>query len=170
MIKSYKHLYYLMSLAISALAFLVGCGSEYSIKTISIEEAADLIQEQHGNVVLLEFYMSTCSHCVNQMPEIQALVEDEKNQTVVFIGLSLDDDLSQLDWYARNHEMPFPLRVLQDTTLVDLKQNMEPFGIEIGDSFGIPFLVVLGKDGKKIDQWTGFTEHAEIQAAIDQGL
>ncbi len=161
-------------LVVFGLGLGIGCGMDTSasinIEMLTVDQAAELIQQQKEKVVLLEFYVSTCSHCREQMPILQSLATANKEKPFEIIGLSLDQDLSELEWYARTHTLPFPLRALKTTTLSELRQAMEPFDIEIGQDFPVPFIIVLGKDGKKIMQWISTTKEDVIQQSIDQGL
>ena len=45
-----------------------------------------------GSVVVFNFWFSACPPCKKEMPELNKLVEEYKNEKVVFIGVSLDSE------------------------------------------------------------------------------
>jgi len=48
------------------------------------------LQEYQGRVVVLNFWAIWCGYCVNEMPDLQAVSQDLKADSVVVIGVSID--------------------------------------------------------------------------------
>lgn len=75
------------------LASIVGCKApEFDVRTI-LGEALKL-SSLKGKVVVLNFWFIECAPCITELPALNRLVDEYKNEDVVFIAFGRDDPKS----------------------------------------------------------------------------
>lgn len=63
------------------------------------------LQEYRGKVVLLDFWAVWCGFCINEMPNLKRVYDTYKDQGFDIIGVSLDDEASELRDYIRENDL-----------------------------------------------------------------
>ncbi len=125
--------------------------SESSDPTVLIGQTIDLLgetvdghpfdlQQYRGEVVLLDFWATWCGPCRELRPQIRALYEKENERGFDVIGISLDQDLDQLDHYLKAHTIPWT--VLAGESTMDLADKCHVRAI--------PLLMMVDTDGKVV--------------------
>ena len=98
-----------------------------------------------GKVLVLNFWFINCPPCVQEMPELNKIVEEYKNDSnVVFIAIALDDDYDVKQFLKKR---PF-------------KYNIIGGGKHIAGNYGVrsyPTHVVVSTDGKIHFSSTGYS-------------
>lgn len=113
-----------------------------------------------GKVVLVDLWATWCGPCKQAAPTIDKLHAKYAKRGVVVIGASTDDTKAEVLAYRKKHGYKY-LFATNGQGLAD--------GLAAS---GIPFFVVIGKDGKIIAEEVGFSSETEtiLAAAIDKGL
>jgi len=98
------------------------------------------LAKMKGKVVLVDFWATTCSPCVAELPQIKAAYEKLHNQGFDVIGISCDTDQKRLQEFVKRKDLPWP-------QYYDGKQQTENkyaqgFGID-----GIPHLLLVDRKG-----------------------
>ena len=93
------------------------------------------------NVVLLDFWSTTCDPCMVEMPHLVAMYEKYKDQGFVVLAVSLDgpESLSQVQSIVHDKRMSFPVLLDQETKVIaryNPKRDM-PFAVLIDKSGAI---------------------------------
>lgn len=110
------------------------------------------LNELRGRVVVLKFWFTTCAPCVKEMPRLNSLVEQYKNDpNVVFLAPCLDDAATAAAFLRRQR---FAYHVLPNA-----RSMAEQYRI-----YGYPTHVVIGRGGDIKALFSGVNE------AIDQVL
>jgi peroxiredoxin len=148
-----------------ALAFMVRYeGTKTSLKNpkylaaLADLEAADRLREQtdfaltdlegtrwtlrdlKGKVAILNFWATWCPPCRKEIPDLQKLHREFKEQGLVILGIA-DDDLNTLKKFAIEQKVQYPL-------LPDLERKVHTaFQIE-----GIPASLIYNRSGKLVAQ------------------
>jgi peroxiredoxin len=101
------------------------------------------------NVVLLDFWSTTCDPCMVEMPHLVAMYEKYKDKGFVVLAISLDgpESLSQVQSIVHDKRMSFPVLLDQETKVIaryNPKRDM-------------PFAVLIDKSGAVVDKRAGYT-------------
>lgn len=98
------------------------------------------LNELKGKVVVLNFWFVSCAPCIQEMPELNKLVAENKDQKdVVFLGLSFNTQV-QIDRFLKNRQFDYTL--LANSKDVDklYKVTSWPTSIVIDKNGTIKFL------------------------------
>lgn len=108
-----------------------------------------------GKVVVLNFWFTTCSPCIQEMPELNGLVKAYDNKNVVFLGLTFND-AARVNRFLQDHSFSYTL--LPGSGEVDKKYHIVSW----------PISIVIDKEGtikKLVSSMPHIRE--ELAAAID---
>ena len=113
-----------------------------------------------GKVVLVDLWATWCGPCKQAAPTIDKLHAKYAKRGVVVIGASTDDTKAEVLAYRKKHGYKYAFAT-NGQALAD--------GLQAP---GIPFFVVIGKDGKIIAEEVGFSGETEgiVASASDKGL
>lgn len=111
-----------------------------------------------GKPLLVNFWATWCGPCVQEMPELSALANEESGKRFNVIGLGIDSP-SAMSEFAAKHNIKYPLYVggLGGTEL------SRAFGNTNG---GLPFTVLIGADGQVRKTYLGKLKFDELKADL----
>src|SRR5262249_41749127 len=66
------------------------------------------LDDMHGKVVLLDFLATWCAPCVQVFPEIQRIAKDFKDDPLIVISISSDQDSVAWKKFVQDHNMDWP--------------------------------------------------------------
>jgi thiol-disulfide isomerase/thioredoxin len=115
-----------------------------------------LISELRGKVVVVTFWASWCGYCRKELPVLAGLQDAAGKERLEVVAVNYHDDHDVYRELARK---------LKD---VQLTLTYDGSG-RIGDAYGVkvlPYLLIIGKDGKVAFQDTGYDE-ASLQVIVD---
>lgn len=92
------------------------------------------LNELTDKVVVLNFWFTSCAPCIQEMPELNKLVDDFKNQNVVFLGLSYNSQ-EQVEKFLKNRQ--FKYTILTNSKEVDSQYKVSSW----------PTSMVIDKNG-----------------------
>jgi thiol-disulfide isomerase/thioredoxin len=97
-----------------------------------------------GKVVLVDFWATWCGPCLAEIPNMKKLYEKYHDQGFEIVGVSLDQDREALEEFLAAKKLPW--------TIVHDPENegQHPAATYYG-VFGIPTMILVGRDGKVID-------------------
>lgn len=100
------------------------------------------------NVVLLDFWSTTCDPCMAEMPHLVELYKAKKDAGFVVLAISLDgpESRAQVSSTVHDKDMIFPV-LLDEETVVVAKYNPKR---------DMPFTVLIGKSGSVMLKRPGY--------------
>ena len=99
------------------------------------------LQEQHGKVVLIDFWATWCGPCVSTIPKMKQIYEKYKaREDFVMVGVSLDHDKDKLVQFCEKQEMSWP-------QLFEPEQGWENSVAKAFEVRGIPSVWIIDKEG-----------------------
>ena len=103
------------------------------------------LADYKGKVVLLNIWATWCAPCVAEMPSMEKLYQELKNEDFVILAVSVDETGTEaVAPFMKKHKLGFP--VLLDTA-GDIKNLYQVTGI--------PESFIIGKDGIIIEKIIG---------------
>ena len=101
------------------------------------------LQDYRGKIVLLDFWAVWCGFCLDEMPNLKKIYDTYKDQGFDIIGVSLDDEESELRDYLKENDIQWR-QIYSDERWKDdpLAQRYE--------ITGVPEQWLIDRDGKLI--------------------
>jgi len=113
--------------------------ASYDFKLIKIDGTSFDFEEARGKVVFINFWASWCAPCIAEMPNIQDLYDDYKdNENILFVMIGLDQDRQKSIDFIKRKKFNFPVYTPDFDTGIPA----------VYESPSIPTTFVLSKDGK----------------------
>jgi thiol-disulfide isomerase/thioredoxin len=97
-----------------------------------------------GKVVLVDFWATWCGPCLAEIPNMKQMYTKYHDRGFEIVGLSIDEDRSDLDEFLGKRKLPWI--ILHD----DENEGQHPAVVKYG-IFGIPNMILVGKDGNVLD-------------------
>jgi cytochrome c biogenesis protein CcmG/thiol:disulfide interchange protein DsbE len=108
-----------------------------------------------GKVVLVNFWAAWCTPCAEEVPQFVALQKKYQGQGLQVIGISVEDDATDLRNFYRKYQMNYPV-VPSDLKIADA----------FGGVLGLPTTFVIGRDNKIHGKHNGATNFAAIEQEV----
>ena len=122
----------------------------------------DLQGEKHrlagyrGKWVLVNFWATWCSPCLNEIPELSSLHDAHKDKDLVVIGIAIDSGSSgEVSDFARTHGISYP--VVMGSGRVNR---------QIGKLDALPTSYLYAPNGKQVSYQSGEVTRASVENYI----
>jgi cytochrome c-type biogenesis protein len=130
---------------------------DFTVQTLADETFQ--LSQLRGSVVILNFWGTWCAPCEREMPALQALYEQYKEQGVIILGIAVNDTTEAVNTFRQEHNITFELALDDNNALT------EQFAIT-----GQPSTVVIGKDGRILERYFSLVAQSDLSASIERGL
>ncbi len=122
--------------------------ADYNLGIIGFDGRLLNLNDFRGKTIFLNFWASWCPPCRAEMPTIQSLYNKLQNKSnVVFIMVSLDNNLSEAKKFIKNEGFTFPVFYLNGSLP------------QVYDTGTIPSTFVISKGGKIVAKRTGMADY-----------
>jgi peroxiredoxin len=140
-------------------ALLAGCATLASAATAVGTAAPDFtlrslggpnmrLQEQRGQVVLVNFWATWCGPCRKEMPHLNRIADKYKSSGLVMLGVNVDDDVRNAAEVAAKLGVRFPVLLDTDKKVIRLYDlNAMPSTLVIDRSGRVRYLHRGYQDG-----------------------
>ena len=119
--------------------------------TLKSAEGRNLrLQEQRGQVVLVNFWASWCGPCKQEMPHLNRLYDKYRASGFTLLGVNIDDDAKHGAATAAKWGLRFPVLLDADKTVTKLY-----------DLGAMPSTVLIDRDGRVRFLHRGYREGVE---------
>jgi|APSaa5957512535_1039671.scaffolds.fasta_scaffold84768_2 thiol-disulfide isomerase/thioredoxin len=116
-----------------------------------------LLSDYAGKVILLDFWATWCGPCRVEIPGFIELYDAYEDQGLVILGVSIDDPVDALLFYAEEMEMDYP--VLIGDGRDDVKDSFGPL-------VGFPTTVLIDREGNICHSHSGFAPKERFESEI----
>ncbi|HBK43757.1 MULTISPECIES: TlpA disulfide reductase family protein [unclassified Polynucleobacter] len=115
-----------------------------------------------GKVLVVNFWASWCPPCVEEMPALDALQGEFKDQNVLFVGIGIDSP-SNIRQFLEMTPVSYPI-VIGGLEGSNLSKQM-------GNSQGaLPYTIIINAQGKSTSSKLGKISEEELRKAIKSAL
>lgn len=112
------------------------------------------LSDLRGKVVLLDFWASWCGPCREELPHIEKIHKELSGKGLVVLGIN-DEPPDVAKKFVKEQGLTF-------TTLHDDGGKVHRlYGVEF-----IPTTIIVGRDGKVVERFVGYTEEGKIREAL----
>lgn len=121
------------------------------------DQKATSLSAFKGKVVLLEFWIKDCGHCIEDAPLLNALYDKYKGKNFNLLAVNSHDTKNMIDFFVKKHNIRYD--VLTGNNEIEKK-----YGIS-----GFPAMVLIDKNGTVVYSGYGFNEK-KLEDLIDQNI
>ena len=121
--------------------------------TLASKEGGNVrLQEQLGNVVLINFWASWCGPCREELPYLEALQQEYADLGFTILAVNVDEDPSKADILLNDIAVSFPV-------LFDVNDDVS----KLYDVQAMPTTVIVDRDGNQRLLHHGYKSGDEIK-------
>ncbi len=170
--KMFKFIFgsFLLALLTGSLLLVQGCNESTTTQETTMEAAPDFdielfdggnfhLSEHRGKVIVLNFFASWCVSCGEETPIIEKLAHEYSPETVVFLGIAVDDTEKKAKAFMQKTGLTIP-GGLDKTGKVK-----EAYGL-----YGMPTTIFIDKNGKISYLHAGVVTEELLKHEIDKLL
>lgn len=129
-----------------------GLQTDYQMQLTSLDGKKMLrLSELKGKVVFINFWATWCPPCIAEMPDIENLYQDVKDEDIVFLMISLDEIPEKARTFIEKKEFTFPVYFLASSTPPEF------------ESSAIPTTIVLSPQGEIVVHQEGMAQYNSKQ-------
>ena len=114
-----------------------------------------------GKVYLVNFWATSCTTCMKEMPTMVQTYEKYKGRGLEFVAVAMSyDPPMYVVNYAQSRQLPFKVAMDSDGSVAKQYGNVQL----------TPTTFVVDRNGKVLKQYVGEPEYAELDKLIEKAL
>ncbi|TYB32964.1 MAG: TlpA family protein disulfide reductase [Flexistipes sinusarabici] len=138
----------ILPILIAGAFYITACTDKTDVQTgnfTTMDKAGytDFLEKNKGKVVLVNVFASWCPSCQYEMPLLNNIYSDFKENNFVMIGLSIDRKMNDLSKFIKEYNVDFPVYLGADDLMTNLKIT------------GVPETFLYDKKGKLVNKTIG---------------
>jgi peroxiredoxin len=99
------------------------------LKFTSIDGKELSLRDSRGEVVVLYFWATYCSGCIEKLPKIQAIAEAYRDKSVTIWALSRDPNEAMVEGWLEQNDLGIPVALVDDDASQALFPGQMPLAI-----------------------------------------
>jgi thiol-disulfide isomerase/thioredoxin len=127
-----------------------------------MEGKSQALAQWRGKVMVVNFWATWCSPCLEEIPEFVRMQEKLGNRGLQFVGIAIDNT-AKVREFAAKYRMNYPV-LIGEMDAIELARSA---GNEFG---GLPFTVVMDRKGRLIGTEIGGLNEEKLTALIKPAL
>ena len=132
------------------------------IKSVEPKDIKDIVAQNKGKVVLLNFFATWCVPCHTEFPDIIKLQNDFKSKGLQVVEISMNDitDKDELQKYLAQTKPPFTVYLAANTE--------DKFYTDVDPRWdtALPMTMIFDRDGKNVQFYKEARTYAQFKDAI----
>jgi len=88
----------------------------------SLDGKTQDLAELKGKVVLLDFWVTWCSPCRKEMPALDKLYQEYRDQGLILLGLNVGEDRQTVEKFLKTANLSYPFALTNETNVVPAYQ------------------------------------------------
>jgi cytochrome c biogenesis protein CcmG/thiol:disulfide interchange protein DsbE len=117
------------------------------------------LSDYKGKVVLLDFWATWCGPCRVEVPRFVDLARRYREQGLIVIGISMDDEAEPVREFYRQYKLNYPVAL-----------GNEQLSEQYGSVFSLPTTFLIGRDGRVYAKHLGAAEVSVLEVEVRQLL
>jgi len=134
-----------------------GEAPEFAVADIQGKKLA--LSDYRGKVVLLDFWATWCTPCLDEIPHFVEMQQKYATQGFQAIGISMDDGPKPVQTFYSEHKLNYPVAI-GTAKLAD----------SFGGILGLPVTFVIDRNGRIRKKFVGATDPKAIELEVVQAL
>ena len=138
----------------------------FALSMNNLEELPVALASFKGKPLVVNFWARWCGPCRKEIPDLAEMHEKYKGKGLVSIGIAVEDAANRegVREFAKAYDMNYTL------LLGGIQKSVELMQASGNPKSGLPFTLVIDRQGKIVSQKLGAMSKAEMEAAIKQIL
>ncbi|AOY02312.1 thioredoxin [Jeongeupia sp. USM3] len=150
-----------VAIVLATAFMLTGKKSAPDVSFTTMEGQNSALQSLRGQVVLVNFWATSCSGCMQEMPDLIKLQKEYGPKGYRTLAIAMSYDIPEyIQNYRSQTDLPFIVSHDKDGSLAKA----------FGDVALTPTSFLLDKNGKIIKQYVGIPDMAELNRLITDAL
>lgn len=116
------------------------------------------LSQWQGKPLVINFWATWCAPCVQEMPELSALQGEIQSKQIQILGIGIDSP-SNIAEFANKYKISYPLY----NGGLEASELSRQLGNQAG---GLPFTIVIGRDGQVKKTFLGRLHMDELRKEI----
>jgi thiol-disulfide isomerase/thioredoxin len=157
---------WLLAALLAGAAALARADGPESLFAATLSDLADkpvALAAYKGRPLIVSFWARWCAPCRDEIPELIKARAKYKSKGVEVLGIAIEDNVEGVRDFAQAYEMDYPV-LLAKNKGIWLMQALGNGGA------GLPFTVVIDRQGKMVERKLGVMKKNDIEAAFEAAL
>jgi peroxiredoxin len=126
------------------------------------------LSQMNGKVVVINFFTIFCQPCRHEMPDLNAIYNENKDKGLAMVGICLNADPNQLPVLVKQLKLDYPVVgiVKGNDGKWAMDKRTEQVSKDYGEIVGVPTTFFVDRQGKIVEKIMGARKKDEFMQVI----